>query len=530
MEKEVGGLFFAIVILVFLLSGIFAAPSPVPAGTCAIVPKADCPESTDNTGAHVLMGLSSATNAHGEFPYSAYPYVLCCAFGDGMNVTECIDNPNPIIKLSSATNAHAEIRTGSAYNTVKICYEDLQCIGTTSNCGSGDALNYRVGFISLSGTTNAHIGAIGDYPTKICCASKTFASCTISDAKWNKDTANEGERVYLNVQGSPECSGKSIKFNVTYTKDGNPTDVTNQPVSVSFSGANGLGVWTAEYRAGGLFGLGNTEYSFDTSLTKNPLVAKSSDATLPVIKRDWTVYTGVTACDDYQNKDDCESDIMTVAPTSNPPEIDCSNESFACGCVWNNDSGTCGFGYTEITADTCGKPIAGEGCNYGCTLCKDPTSGLYCTVGSTCPSEQIPPSNGDKICDFGEGCLSTDCTDGDQDTCASGLYCVSGKCLSVEGPSLTAGQCIISQTVEKECDAEPVGSKIVVWHTTYTGEQSGTRYESCIAKNGKKATIPCPAQVQLPFFDYIGIITTVLAIAGIYIAIFFKKKFKKNKN
>lgn len=512
-------LFFTAIIFIFLSSAVFAA-APAP-GTCAITVRADCPESVGTGGTHILMGVSSATNAHGEFPDTEiYSHVLCCAFGDGVGESECIDT-NTVLKISSATNAHAESPLGTAYNT-EICYEDLACEDFSDDCGTGSAINHPLGIVSLSDVTNAHIGGINDYDTKICCGSGLFAGCTITDARWNVAEAQENETVFLRVNGTSQCSGQSITFNVT----GGSEEVAAQPLSVAFSGTSGLGSWKAEHQTKLL--IFDEEYYFDALLTKNPLIVRTSELPeLVVTERDWGALEDVSACEDYDNENDCESDVVNVASASSPPEVDCESEEFACGCIWETETGTCDFGYTEITEETCGTPVAGQGCNYGCTLCDDATTGLYCNVGSTCPAGETPAGNGDDVCDFGEGCLSADCIDGEQDTCASGLYCLADKCSSVEGPPLTVGQCIISQEVIQECDES--GEKTVRFVSTWTGSESDPRKAACDEKEGE-FTVKCPAQVQLPFFDYIGIITTVLAIAGIYVSMVLRKRFKKSKD
>jgi len=517
MKKDVVmKLFFTAVMFTFLLSGIFAA-APAP-DTCAITTRADCPETVGLGGTHIIMGLSSATNSHGEFPDAeTYDYVLCCAFGDGFTDEVCTDE-NEIIRLSSTTNAHAESPEGTAYNT-KICYEDLQCVDNVDSCPAD-----YVGILSLSDVTNAHIGAFEDYDTKICCTSDLYleVGCIITDARWNVAEAQENETVFLRVNGTSNCLGKSITFDVA----GGSEEVAAQPLSVAFTGTNGLGSWKAEHQVKLL--LFDEEYYFDALLTKNPLIVRTSEVPeLVVTERDWGAYEDVDSCDDYENEPDCESDVVDVASASSPPEVDCESEEFACGCTWDADEGTCGFGYTEITEETCGTPVVGQGCNYGCTLCDDATTGLYCNVGSTCPSGETPTGNNDDVCDFGEGCLSADCVDGEQDSCASELYCLADKCSSVEGPPLTVGQCIISQEVIQECDES--GEKIVRFVATWTGLESDPRKAACDEKEGE-FTVKCPAQVQLPFFDYIGIITTVLAIAGIYVSMILRKKFKKTKD
>src|SRR4030043_1591328 len=282
---------FITIISIFLCSGIFAVTS----GTCAIISRGGC--GNNATTGYIVMGLSSATNAHGEnyTTTGIYPYVLCCDFGNGVQPNECIDNPNPIIKLSSSTNAHAEIPSGTTYST-KVCYEDLQCIGTTSDCGSGNAINYPLGFVSLSSVTNAHIGGINDYPTKICCRSSLFTGCNMVSATWNQDSVEDGTKVYLEITGSSsaDCSGKSVAFNVegeggsdivecnasTFAEEGSEYC----DLKVSFAGATARGSWYAEHQRCGIWPFEHDcKYSFTATLAKNPDVNILSGAPIPLL-------------------------------------------------------------------------------------------------------------------------------------------------------------------------------------------------------------------------------------------------------
>jgi hypothetical protein len=168
-------------------------------------------------------------------------------------------------------------------------------------------------------------------------------------------------------------------------------------------------------------------------------------------------------------------------------------------------------------------------CDYGYTLChKTGTSRNYCYPGDNCLSTDAPISNNNGSCDLGEGCSSTsDCKDGDTDQCSNGLYCSSGKCSSLDGPTLL-GLCKITQSIDKDCNTAPVGYKTISWHGTWTGTtQTGKLHDLCIT--GGTVTVPCPAQVQLPFFDYLELIGSVIIIGLVYVGLIFKKKIFKKK-
>jgi len=514
-------------LFVFLLSGVFAA-APVP-GTCEISLRTECLEADGN---YILMGLTSSTNAHGQTVDAtpAYGYVLCCGVGTGD--TTCDEtSSNKIIGLSAITNAHGEVPSGTVYET-DVCYEDFKCAYTTAtSCPEGS-----VGILSLTSTTNAHIGGIENYSVKICCTSSYLpSSCSFSSAIWSHETVENGARIHLDVEGiGSSCDGESIAFNVyEYDFGGTDSPVTTNPINVAFD-ADGLasGVWYAEYQDDGVLG-GNPEYYFNVSRVKNKGISMiSSDPKLTVSPRVIEDFCStVSTCGDYTTEENCESDagLCGIAEESSVSEdVSCSSEDIVCGCSWDTTNNVCEFGYTELDAENCGNPTTG--CTFGCSLCKDTALGTtYCNLGSTCKTGDSPaqstPLNGS--CDPGiDGCGSADCDDGEKDTCATGLYCLADKCSSVDGPPLTTGKCLITQTVEKDCETEPVGYKTITWTGTWslpTG--SGIAYDRCIA--GGTTTIPCPAQIQLPFFDYSELIITVAVIALIYVSLIFRRKFAK---
>lgn len=526
MKKGVvGKLTFAVIFLIFLSAGVFAAP-PAP-GTCKIVQRSECVASAGNI---IIIGLSAATNAHGEYPDTgAYPYVLCCSFGAGN--TNCTGGTpgNTIIGLSSASNAHAQSPLQTTYMN-RVCYEDLKCITTTSSCNETRPIR-PMEMISISDETNAHMGSINDYATKICCGSAAFQQCSLDSARWSIDKAIEGQKVRLEILGSgAECNGLKASFEVKEEDVGSSSPVSTNPLDVSFNGDTATGMWIAEWQDDGVAG-GDPEYSFIGTLVRNPPLTIKSSAPLltvsKVVKEDYCAEK--ETCSDYTIEEECESDdsLCNLAESSGLPEVDCNEEDILCGCSWSNETGSCDFSWSEI-AD-CGSPETG--CKYGCTLCSNDETGNYCSTGSSCPDGENPSDNQNGSCDFGEGCLSpNDCKNGDKDTCANGLFCSLGKCYSFEeiayNSAVSLGGCKITQSIEKGCDEEPVGYKIITWTGRWSGnDTTGEPYEKCIT--GGRSTVSCAAQIQLPFFDYYELIVTVGVIVLIYISIMFRKKFLK---
>ncbi len=529
MKKEMGKFLLIITLAIFLSSGIFAA-----APWCSVVQRSACPTSS---GSHILMGISGLPDGHGEFPDQGnYPYVVCCNFGTGN--TNCSKTNAPIISLYASTNSHAEVPGETTYSN-NICYEDLVCKNFASNCGTGTAANYPIGVVSLISTTNSHICDINNSncPVKICCNSPLYGNCFIKSANWSETKAVNGEQIKMEITGSSECYGLGVTIKVL----GGPSPVKTQPLNVSFNSFNSstamaTGIWVAQHQSG-LLGIGDATYYFNVSLSRNPLISLSTANSPQLdVASQGTFCDSVTTCSDYTTQTDCESDstMCNVANDSSIPGISC-NASNICSCIWNSQDNTCGFGWTPIS-NSCGNPTTG--CNYGCTLCYNSTStSNYCGMGS-CPIgggsdySSLTYNNKNGSCDFGiDGCLSQDCQAGDQGTCADSLYCELGLCSSVEAPSsstLNLGSCKITQTVTKDCTVAPVGFKTIVWNGTWIGgNSSGAAYEQCIT--GGETTVACPAQVQLPFFNYTDMIITLIVIALIYVTLISRKKLKGKK-
>lgn len=589
-----------LLIIFFLFLTIFFLTNISAEGCWIETSKSTC-ESTE--GNYAVMKLSAPTNAHGELiSGTSYDNVLCCDFGTG-NIN-CVETPssNKIIGLSSPTNAHAEEPAQTNY-LEKVCYEDLICDAFYDGCGVGTALDYPLGILSLSSTTNAHIAlyeGTGSYDVKICCKSAgVFGQCSLTSAEWNMENAEEGQQVYLEVIGSgEECADQSVSFEVWEDDPLEDDPVTTNPSPVNFnSDGTATGLWFAEYQDDGTLG-GDPEYYFVASLTDNPETnIESSDPKLSVTQQ---TPGEINICEDYDDELNCESYAIQVAENSAEGLVDCDDENIECRCVWDDDAeGTeedpkCTFGYIPIdpgedcdpetdppccepgeelcsdnvcrddcssvgtNCDNDGTCDSNEGCscidcdgeqascdsgtvcseyygkcvcNYGFTLCTDSSGISYCNLGATCPVGDEPLSNGDDICEFGEGCLSDGCNDGDQDTCLLDTYCLSGKCSSVEGPPEEGfGMCKLTQVIESKCKESPVGMRTLRVVGTWVGEGGcGSECIECQALGDDLIIAHCPAQIELPFFGSYSIIIIIALVALVYVFLELKEKKKLKK-
>lgn len=424
-------------LIVLLIS--FLSIGFISAQGCEVKTRATCNTAPMN---HIVMGLSAVTSAHGEFPDTgAYPYVLCCDFAGSTTcgaVNPLTTQPaNKVIGLSSPSNAHAEIPSATLYST-KVCYGSLECISAAS-CNA----DYPASIISLSSDTNAHLAnatGASSYSVKICCkgASQFVApSCQLTSTQWQYSTnVKEGTNVEMIVQGTNCMTGNigaAINFSV-YKKGG-----LLQPNTLvkSVIGSYDRGVWFTSLTTPGA----TETYYFNATA----MISKSSKASndLTVVPRDAGDLVGITRCSDYLQQPDCNSDPANVAPGDDK----CGGPSdlYTCLCKWNSATSKCEFSKTyapvSITCpagyDLCNTDPLGNGTNY-CYPPNDPSN--------PCLPDQQLPTNGNGICDIGEGCYSPDCFDGDKDSCSSGATCQNGVC-SNGLPPVNVSSCINDYTL-----------------------------------------------------------------------------------
>ena len=280
---------------------------------------------------------------------------------------------------------------------------------------------------------------------------------------------------------------------------------------------------------------------------------------------------------------DCSSGASCISGLCYIPTNTCTGVTCPSGSTCADSSGACVKGSgTSCTLDS--NCVSGEVCRDNrCVANGDGTTGAVCGNGKLEFGEQCdlgslngqPGSGCDSNCKFkvenspcGEGlnlcsdgtcslnCFATDkgfgdCSEGTSNPstcCKTGLNydkislacCNSnsdGKCnpyCSYVDPDCGAnispyesGTCTISQTITKDCNIDPVGYKTLTWTGVWSGTQSGTSYQKCVA--GGTVTVPCPAQVQLPFFDYLELIGSTLIIALVYVGLIFKRKILRKK-
>jgi hypothetical protein len=530
MQKRVGVVLGVLILMSFLSLGFISSVG------CEIVARTDC----SGVEEHIVMGLSGLTNAHGELPdVEDYDNVLCCDFGTGDTVCR---GTNKIIGLSSSTNAHAEIPNQDNYDA-DICYEDLECTSLTLtgiDCGDSTNGDYPIDVLSLTGWTNAHIGNVGDYlDVSICCDSDEFSddSCELADAYWSLDGSTElvsddnpvlnGQDVFLIVEGT-NCEGESISFEV----------LENQGTSMStFSSNYPSGTWQTSWMDDGLF-QGNPEYYFTATFDTQTIDSQDIGNELLEVEEDtpidWCVENFIDDCADYDEAH-CEVDVCEVADVSAPGAFECE-VTHSCSCAWDSDDQECKS--NTVSLGTCDDGILdeGEACDLDTFFGEPPVTceTFYGegTGGTLACSEDcsLPDTSGcegpEGECDGGEINNGETC-DGtifaeDLDTCQEwgfefGILACNECQIDTSWCGNPIGEpgCTWDQIIVNACDVPPMDLMTI----RYTAEG-----ENC--ENLEDEIIPCPAQAQLPFFGWFGLVLSVLLITTIYLVVAVKKKKK----
>ncbi len=316
---------------------------------CDIRARASCLESE---GSYIVMGLSSEINAHGQDNSISqnYPYVLCCNFNGAKTCSE--GDSNRILRLFSETNSHAEIPDGKfnmpwgdniyGYN---ICYGNLDCSSTTSNCGEE-----RVEILSLSSETNAHIGKIGEYSYKICCEVRQSNIKLSEEIYW---ADKNGRRIsHANVSESVRMYWSYSNFNNTPVvfevwEDDPATDVEirtkergNEISARTDSNGSVFAEWTIthdDYNRGKLSETGNPEYYFKTFIDGE---FKKKSGNLDVNISGIQITSDLAeSCKEYTKESECKNNPDKVGVYERIYEFYngtvCERRWNGTGCSWN---------------------------------------------------------------------------------------------------------------------------------------------------------------------------------------------------
>ena len=512
---------------------------------------------TPTPGEGVVMALSSSSNAHGEVRTGNgnYGEKVCCEF-EG---TDTCRGGNNVLKLSSITNAHSEtLESGGSY-AEDVCFGGLNCLSTTeADCSSTDGFDLQM--LSIYDATNAHLAEFSDdvYGTKICCKWET-------NAYWaDADDINEvitlaavGDRVVLVLNNSGVDPGNYDNVGI-YENDGvlNPDDDIRPRSGALISGevvlnGNDKSIFSGEWEI--------TQDDYDAG--KDLLIEGSPDEFyfiangirspyLNIISRD----EGVAFCEDFTDDSTCISCSNSLdCPSAYNSANDISKDNFGvgcgeilpddenyetnCFCQWNSVDSKCdgGVSYVSILDKTVAPHCkndaqdsdlgeTGIDCGgYDCGNC-DPVTGnayLHCKddisnydeTGLDCgdPNDDCGPC--DYKISFPKVGSCTYVSQGEDD-CADNFleYTWTGNWAWGTNNGFSSTDNTFSNNVDDYIQANGL------WY--YDPMQMSV---NCV---GGTNVIPCPAAIQLPFFGFFGILSSLILISIIYGFLIFGKKKK----
>ncbi len=204
-----------------------------------------------------------------------------------------------------------------------------------------------------------------DYPNDPGCTSETDndefnvgtegTACDLTDAYWSLDGSSElvendnpvlnQQNVYLVVEGTTECNGESINFDI-YEDDTVGDDYISS-VGGTFESGSLAVVWQTQH----VDDSGYPEYYFNAEVVgSDPLEEINSQdqgsVLLEVDERtmsQWCVDNSINICSAYSTEEQCENDAEWCNVASNSNNIDYDPDADDYECEWSSTESTCEF-------------------------------------------------------------------------------------------------------------------------------------------------------------------------------------------
>ena len=482
------------------------------------------------SGGYKILKLSSLTNAHVEAPHlSAYTTEVCSQhIGADCMVEEPNMNPfpedfEPILSLSHFTNAHVSVPTDTNLPFRLFCNVDYGIIIPGTWCGDEIIQN-----TDLTGGPNDQGieeqcetgGANCDYGTCQCVEGYEYraglgclpAEAEIGDIRWvnpadpndpinggpdwdgriesstqNPISVQVGENVFwLILKNSGYTSSGDAVFTV-YDKDwwffGDEEIKTIVGSKINFAGDVGA-YWIVTQtdleatEDADLIDFSGANDGFYFTVEHATEGLQTSED-LKVVIVETVPCEPVTMCMDYMTQDRCENDdfhcnVAAYSVSLNNPETDCEDPTIECSCAWDvldNPPPPEGCGPFWSAIDINGNKIGS--CNYDEQTGDTCDDDNFLTYSWTSDWVWDPDDNGgftqqDCDADFGQG----------------------------------------------NCVEDPVGSGI------YYNDPNNANAKCQSGQN----TVPCPARIQLTFFNKYNLAGAIIIIVLIYLILNYQKR------
>ncbi len=136
-----------------------------------------------------LFTLAAPTDSH-VFTTINQPVNVCWPKSTGATPHTCTAT-NIILKLSSADDAHAAAPTDTTFTT-PVCYGDLQCTTSRTDCVTGETCIAR-----LADTSNAHVSkgcSDSNFPVRLCCKGGILPGTAVEGAPCKLQSTSPAER------------------------------------------------------------------------------------------------------------------------------------------------------------------------------------------------------------------------------------------------------------------------------------------------------------------------------------------------
>ena len=492
------------------------------AGTC----KDDSPLSATPCNSIIDPEQCGETELDAQFGCSwtgptLYPFVLCCDVDPGSRActgepqTDPQDSSTQILTLSSNTNAHAEMAYANIYD-LDVCHPFFECISRPDGASCGTFTE----ILSLSGTStsNSHIGAPTDYPNKICCDVNYLGESLCQDGAPDGDYWGPGppdfgteecdsgehctdlcacETFYISVgDGSCEWDGAAglhSYWSDTYdgalnlgTKDEIPNlyvgrdtiymSLIDYPGTWSTGDIITLEVWENDFD----FGTGLGDDAIRVGLES--LEAIVIDGSIGLAIGNWTV----TQLDLDKTKNDYEEFYFKAFDDTSGYEDPFEKSS--------------PLKLTSVTTIICS----------AVGLCMDYRNELDCENDACVVGPFSVNLNSPTI----------DCTDPNV-ICTCNWNSTAGSCGAMWGNE--DGICQYTEDTSDDC-ADMFLKYIMTATWTGGGEPPAEQPPECA--DGENV-IPCPAKVQLSFFNIYKVVAVVIILVIIYLALNLRKNKPK---
>jgi len=454
-----------------------------------------------------------------------YPWTLCCDVDPGNRV--CLD-PEPqtpgdaasdnVLVLSSDSNAHAEfaIEVQSAYDAAgnRICYPNIDCSSRPegSSCSEGS-----VEILSLSGETNAHVGEPGTYPNKICC-----------DVAYLGESSCEGGAPNGNwPEGSEDCD----PLDLTPPTNEGCTNLCSCPTFYTSNGDGGCN-WDG---AGGLTSYWSPTYD-------DAINFRDTNEIAGLYVGQNTVYLGLI---DWVDRGWTNGQII---------DLEIYEDDLDFGTGWGDDPIRVGVEAIQATVidSSIGLVVggwiptqsdldrtendykdfyfvasdgAGEFVDQSPHLELSSVTTIVCSAIGLCMDyrNEQDCNNDANLCQVGP--FSVNLNSPNVDCITNNCQCFwdtdTSTCNSMWGND--DGNCKYSEDSEDDCgDMFLTYVFTAVWETITGAPQPA----ECA---GGENVVPCPAKVQLPFFNIYNVVAVIVIIVLIYLALNLKKKKPKSR-